>query len=165
MDLSLKDFNKDNIKLTFDWIQDPEFRRLFLMSGEPAWTNHVKYFETILNDSTQKVFAIYYDNNHIGNCGFKNIKGAEAELWIYIGDKAYKSKGLGKEACKKLVEKGRNEFKFNKIYLHVAGFNTVARNMYNNLDFVEVELDETSKKIWGEKGIEIIKMQNMVMKL
>lgn len=164
MEIRLENFEKKNIELTFDWIQDKEFRHLFLMNGDPVWENHVRYFETILEDITQKVFAIYADDNHIGNCGFKNITGTEAELWIYIGDKAYKSKGFGKTACQKLIEKGKNEFKFNKIYLHVAGFNTVARNMYNNLDFVEIELDEASKKIWGEKNIEIIKMESQTVK-
>lgn len=159
MNIELKKFTNDNIELTFDWIQDAELRRLFLMNGEPIWENHVKYFNSILNDYTQNVFAIFVDNNHIGNCGFKNIKESEAELWIYIGENAYKSKGLGKIACLKLIKEGIEKFNFDRIYLHLADFNVIAKNMYKSLGFIEIDLDDESKKIWGEKGIDIIKME------
>lgn len=160
MSLRLEKFKEENIKLTFDWIQDKEFRHLFLMNGEPDWENHVKYFETILKDKKQKVFAIFYDDSHIGNCGLKNLEEKQAELWIYIGDNSYKSKGLGKKACEKLMEFGFKNLKLEKIYLHLANFNIIAQNLYKKLGFAEIELNEESKKIWGNKGIDVVKMES-----
>ena len=58
-DVILKAFARENLEQTFSWIQNKEFRRVFGVRGEPDWETHVNYFNKILNDSTQKVFAIY----------------------------------------------------------------------------------------------------------
>ena len=57
--VNLRKFIEENIATTFIWIQNPEFRKLFSLRGEPNWDTHVNYFKAKILDSTQKVFAIY----------------------------------------------------------------------------------------------------------
>ena len=155
----IKSFEINNIKDTFDWVKNEEFQRLFMMREKPTWENHVKYFNSILNDKSQKVFAIYYQNKHVGNCGLKNISQHSAELWIYIGDISFKNKGIGTQATKLLIDKGFNCFNLHSIYLHVANFNIYAQKMYKNIGFQEVPLDNETIKIWGNRSNTLRKME------
>ena len=156
----LKPFSEDNIERTYDFIQDKNFRYLFMMNGEPVWDNHLNYFHKILNDPNQKVFAIYLNNTHIGNCGFKYIKpNEEAELWVYIGSIEHKGKGYGYLACKELINFGLKELNLKFIVLHVAKYNDIAQNLYKKLGFKFVDLDNNTKEIWGEKSESLLKMK------
>jgi len=150
--VELKEISNIEVKNTFDWLFDPIFKKFFTLRAEPNWNTHVEYFKKIKEDSTQKVYAIYADKKHIGNCGFKYIKDKTGELWIYIGDNAYRGKHLAKPACKLLIEKGKKELGINKIYLHVLKNNIVAIGLYESLNFVQIEMDEEDKKIWKDQA-------------
>ena len=164
-DVILKAFARENLEQTFSWIQNKEFRRVFGVRGEPDWETHVNYFNKILNDSTQKVFAIYCahrqtdrQNRHAGNCGFKYIFQNTAELWIYIGNEQERHLGIGTQACKQLIERGFNEFGFEKIFLHVSKDNIPAQGLYKKLGFIETQENDFDREIWGEKICQLIKM-------
>jgi len=158
--LNLQEFNKSHIPLTFEWVKEKEFQRLFLIRGEVTWEKHFAYFDAILNDSQQRVYAILYDGYHIGNCGFKNIREQDGigELWIYIGKDSLRGRGLGTQAARLLIQQGFNNLSLNRIYLHVADFNLFARKMYKNLGFIEVTMEEKNEE-WDGRGYEIIHME------
>jgi RimJ/RimL family protein N-acetyltransferase len=112
-----------------------------------------------LSDSSQKVYAIYCENEHVGNCGIKNIiAGSEGELWIYMGSPATRGKGVGTRATKLLVQEGMENMHFHKMYLHVADFNKAAYAMYQNIGFVEVPLVGDAG-VWAGRGCNIIGME------
>jgi RimJ/RimL family protein N-acetyltransferase len=164
-EITLKRFTPKNIKVTFEWVQDKELQRLFTMREEPSWEKHTAYFEKVLKDETQILFAIYRGDRHIGNCGLKNMEGCECELWIYIGDKSERGKGFGTIACRKLVEIAFNKFRFRRVYLHVLSDNLQAIFMYKALGFKKIPLNEASKAVWGKRGIDIIKMEKITKKM
>ena len=149
--IQLKEIHDIEVKNTFSWLLDPVFRKLFLMKDEPVWDKHVAYFEKVKNDSTQRIYAIYANDVHIGNCGFKYIKGNTGELWIYIGDGNYRGKHLAKPACRLLISKGKEELGIDTIYLHVAKNNHVAIGLYETLDFKQCEMNDEDVEIWGDR--------------
>ena len=157
--ITIKPFKKSHIKETFAWVKDEELQKLFMMREKPTWENHVKYFNKILNDNTQKVFAIYYDDMHVGNCGLKNITQRDAEFWIYLGNKKFKHKGIGTFATNLLLDMGFNYLNLDTIYLHVANFNIFAINMYKNIGFKQVQLDMKTIEQWGNRSKILIKME------
>ena len=157
--ITLKNVEDEEIKNTFSWICDKTFRKLFLMRGEPDWDNHVNYFKKIKADITQRIYAIFYDKKHIGNCGFKYIKGNCAELWIYIGDNNFRGKRLSKPSCEALIQKGKDELNLKKIYLHVLKTNTPAVKLYNSLNFKLAENNEEDFEVWGDKINDIFKYE------
>lgn len=133
-------FTKDHISLTFEWVSNLELRQSFLMRGEPTREGNQAHWEQVLADSTQRVYAIFWGNKHIGNCGLKNIKlKKEGELWIYIGEPKMRGKGIGKQSTQSLLDKGFG-MNLKVIYLHVGRANTVARNLYKALGFKEVSV-------------------------
>ena len=160
-EITLREFTFEDIAQTFKWVQNKELQRLFTMREEPTWETHKEYFKKLMADPTQKIYAICTDDRHIGNCGLKNIKDKEAELWLYIGDKTQRGKGYGSSVCKKLLSESIKK-KLALIYLHVLASNLQAIRVYDKLGFVEVRMDAEDEKQWKSRGLNIIKMEKVL---
>ena len=158
--VSLVSFTKDHVGLTFQWVSDPEFRHIFLMRGEPSWEEHQAYFERVLTDPSQHIYAVLSESVHVGNGGLKNISISkkEGELWIYIGDPTKRGKGISKYATELLLREGFEVLGFERIYLHVAEFNTVALRLYKRFGFIEVSVlgDEDE---WTNRESKVLRME------
>lgn len=160
-EITLKELTSEDITQTFKWVQSKELQRLFTMREEPTWETHNEYFQNLLADPTQKVYAIYIDDWHIGNCGLKNIEKQQAELWLYIGDKNQRGKGYGSRVCRKLLSESIKEG-FSCIYLHVMASNFQAVRVYEKLGFVQVGMDADDEEQWKSRGLNIIKMERIL---
>lgn len=149
-----------NIDLTYKWVREKELQHLFLMRGEITWEGHQAYFERALKDPSQRIYAIWYEKRHIGNCGFKNLKAetGEGELWLYIGEASFRRQGLGRQAVGQLLRIGFYTHRLESVYLHVAGYNAAARRLYEELGFREVPLLENELD-WDSRGCGIIRME------
>lgn len=131
-----------------------------MMRGKPNKETHIKYFNKILSDPSQHWYAIYCEDEHIGNCGFKWIDEVTkiVTIWIYIGDETYKGKGNGYLATRELLNIVFNQYSIDHVILHVAEFNKKAVDMYNKLGFHQISLDETDME-WKNRDTTVIKMQ------
>lgn len=157
--IKLVPFSELHILKTFTWICEPELRRMFLMRGEPSWAEHVAYCKRILADPGQSVYTVCYAEEHVGNCGFKNIvEKTEGELWIYMGSPLVRGKGVGTAATRLLLEEGFDHLDLRMIYLHVADFNVAAHAVYKKLGFVEVPL-QADFSDWAGRDCRIIRME------
>ena len=121
-----------------------------MMKAVPTMEQHKNYFTKLLNDNTQKVFAIYIYilNKHIGNCGLKYLDTDYPELWIYVGDEQERQKGFATKACELLLEYYKEVYQKPYIYLHVLKTNTIAIKLYKHLGFEIIEPQEHDKEIW-----------------
>lgn len=153
-------FTEKHVERTFQWVSKPELQHVFLIRGNVTWEGHRNYFGKVLSDPSQKVYAIFADGRHVGNCGFKNMSfsKAEAEIWIYIGEPSERSKGIGRLATELLMKDGLETLGLRSLYLHVADFNLAARKMYKKLGFIEVPLSEEAKE-WQNRGCRVIRME------
>lgn len=157
-DISIVPFTPDHIGRTFLWVQDPELRRLFLMRGDVTWEGHQTYFSRVLADPTQRVYAIMAGEQHVGNCGLKNLGNNKGELWIYIGESSMVEKGIGGKAATLLADEGFNVLGLNKIIVHAADFNAPAIALYKKLGFQEVQLEGSADE-WSARGCRVIRME------
>lgn len=159
MDITLSLFTAQHISRTFQWVKNPELRRLFLIRGEPDYDSHISYFSKVLKDERQIWYALIFQGEHIGNCGLKNLdlKKKECELWIYIGEQRNRGRGIGKKATIMLIEKAK-ELGYYHIYLHVADFNNAAIRMYSGLGFYR-SVDQGDMSGWKDRGIGVIRME------
>ncbi len=160
--LKLEAFSKKHLKLTFEWISNPDLRRRFLMrGGNPSWEQHLEYSRKVLNDVQQRVYAILVNGKHVGNCGFKNLRPLEkeGELWIYIGEGSYQGKGIGAKAVRLLLREGFEKLKLGFICLHVAEFNAAARRIYEKFEFKQVPLSSDEQDAWSDCGAKVLRME------
>ena len=104
--VNLRSISNDHIKETYEWISDPEFQKIFMIRGKNSWEKHTDYFDKLIRDETQQGYAIFLDNQHIGNCGLKYMNNIEksAELWIYIGIVSKRNIGLGSSDDSSLID-------------------------------------------------------------
>lgn len=158
--ITLIPFTTEHVRQTYIWIQDEELRKLFLMRGELTWEKHVAYFNNVLADPSQRVYAIIADRYHVGNCGFKNILSSKqtGELWIYIGEPSLRGQGAGKRSTELMLKKGFDTISLKTIYVHVADFNRRALSLYRNLGFIEVPLQHDADE-WKGRDCTIIRME------
>jgi RimJ/RimL family protein N-acetyltransferase len=152
-------FRQSHIAATYQWIQSPKLRRDFLLQGEITWEGHLRYFERLLSDPTQAIYAICFDGSHVGNCGFKHIdrERRRGELWIYLGSYDHHGKGIGRDATAALLDKGFGELSLEVIYLHVAQFNQKAAALYERSGFAVTPCDGCGE--WGERSTTILHME------
>lgn len=117
------------------------------------------WFKNINTDNTKKILAIEHNNNFIGCVGVNNISylDRKSELYIYIGDKKYRDKGLAKEAIKLFLSYMFDFYNIHKMYLHVREDNSKAINLYKKIGFKEEGIFIEEKYIAG-KYINIIRM-------
>lgn len=159
-EVTLSFFERQDVVKTWEWIQDEEFRADFEMRGKPDWDTHIAYFHSKLKDPSQKVFAIRLGREHIGNCGLKKLDGTSGELWIYIGEEKYRSKGIGKQALDLLLAEV-DKLGLGSVYLYVKKKNFRAFSLYIKAHFVPVKMEEEDVKLWGERWDQQCKMSNV----
>lgn len=133
--LVLENFKECHLENTFKWMQDQHLRELFLLRRTISKDEHLAWFNSLENDSKQKICAILYDGKHVGNVGLKNINTLDstAEIWIYVGELIDRKKGLAKAACEEFLKS--LPFPCRKIYCHVADFNIGSLRLFQSLDF------------------------------
>lgn len=158
--VSLMSFTRDHVGKTYGWVTNSEFQRLFLMRGRPTWEGHKAYFDRVLADPSQCVFAIIHHESHVGNCGLKHIvREKEGELWLYVGEASMRRKNIGRCAAHLLLDYGFEVLRLEMIYLHFADFNVAARHLYEGLGFTEVPLKEGANGQWGNRPCGIVRME------
>lgn len=137
MRVYLKIFGKEYVDKTFEWVKDKELRRLFLIRSEASRNKHIEYWNRKLTDPTQKVYAIFVDGRHVGNCGIKDINliSKQAETWIYIGESDLRNKGIGSDSIRLLLKECFEKLKLKRLYLYVADFNIAAIRLYERNGF------------------------------
>lgn len=136
----LEPITKEHMVKTFAWISTPDLRRTFLLQREITWAAHEDYFGRVLTDSSQRLYAILYKGEHVGNCGFKRLDlvAGNGELWIYLGVSEIRGKGIGEKATRLLLREGVEQFGLERVQVHVAESNERARRLYLRMGFIEV---------------------------
>jgi len=156
--VALVSLAQGHLKKTFVWLQDKQLRHDFRFYREITWEDHVSWFENSLNDSSLLNFAIYNNDNgaHIGNCGLKHIDAIKqrCELWIYIGEKHDRGKGIGTSAVDLLTKYALDKLGMEQIYLHVAQDNIAARRIYEKLGYEKKEIPPNGE--WENESLQDI---------
>ncbi len=155
--IHLEEFSETHLTQTYKWMLDEDLRKNFLFRKSLSQDEHQLWFKNYLQDKSQNIFAIYFNNIYAGNVGLKNIDNINnnAETWIYIGDISMKGKGAGIEVYKQLCAVWRN--KYHKIYAHIAAFNLSSLKMYQKAGFI-LEGDFKDQILWDNKYYNLLRL-------
>ena len=101
--------------------------------------------------SNNKRFMITKNNNSIGVVGLYNINyiNRNCEFGIYIGNKSYHGKGIGKEATLLMINYAFQNLNMRKVKLLVNDDN-FAHKMYEKLGFRNVGFYENERYVNGK---------------
>lgn len=117
MNISFRPIRKSDLGIIVKWLNDPETNQ-YLGARVRQGTNfetRLKWYEKYKAEKTKKMFIIYADSKPVGEVGLINIDKLDnnAELFIMIGEKAFRRKGIGQQAVKFIIN-----YAFNKLKLH-----------------------------------------------
>lgn len=101
----------------------------FANSGSKSWRDGIG-------------FAIEVEGIVVGQCGLSDLSryngvSRSCSLFIFIGDKSYWGRGIGREAVLLLLEYGFRYWNLNRIALQASSANVRARRCYAACGFLE----------------------------
>ncbi len=114
-----------------------------LGGGQPpkprSLTQISDFFDNLAKEKDNYGFGIEADGTLIGDIGLFNLRQVDgtAEVGIGIGDRAYWSKGYGREAMALIVEYGFTMLNLRRIWLETHATNERAIRSYAAVGFVE----------------------------
>jgi len=155
----LMPFRVNHVRRTYKWLADPKLRKIFMLATPPTAKGHCMYWRSEFRSPTQVVFSIYYQGEHVGNCGLKYIVPEEsrAELWIYLGSNIVRGHGVGEAALRLLEYEAKKIISHGTLYLHVAKNNGAAIALYRKAGFAQSNSLISEK--WGARTSEILCME------
>lgn len=139
--LKLVDYDKTLFDLSKKWLSDSELNHLIHAGELPSDEDRLAWFESLSKRTDYLIWGIDYGGQHIGVCGLKCIANKQAEYWGYIGEKAFRGKGLGKKLMKEVINKAL-ELGLETVWLRVRKYNPRAINLYKIIGFV-IDIDES----------------------
>lgn len=141
--LTLRPFSHEDVPLKVKWINDPANNQ-YLHYPLPLEINATHlWLDRVQKMDTRCDLTIVFDNKPIGIIGLLNIDKIthkSAELYITIGEYAYRGKHLAGEAMQLLCKKAFTEYCLDEIYLLTETGNTAAIRSYENFGMKQVEL-------------------------
>jgi RimJ/RimL family protein N-acetyltransferase len=144
---TLRALDRADLKNAVAWLNDPALRRLVASYKPMSMSEEDRWYERMLQSSTDQVFAIDRSDDgadgrhvglHIGLCGIHEIqwKNRCATVGILIGDAALHGKGYGTDAMRSLVRYAHDELALHRVSLEVFTDNTRAIRSYEKLGFM-----------------------------
>jgi len=148
--IKIRDVIKQDVPYLFQWWidkslnkHDPRPLPVDSDSLMKECTEYCNMFNTeIMNaDETKNIYKYYIITNlNDDPIGFINTfdyneNKDDAELGIFIGDKAYWNKGIASTAMKYIIEYHFDEIGFKRLHIETGETNKIARNLFEKLDF------------------------------
>lgn len=126
-----------DIPYRIKWLNDKEINK-FLVDDINKKTNIKKqeeWFDKYEDNKSKFFFTILDNNKPIGIIGL-----TKNNIFIVIGEKEYHNKGIGKKACRYIIDYSFNELKLKEIKLEVDKDNIAAIYLYKSLGFKEYNI-------------------------
>lgn len=139
--IHIRILERDDITRSKEWLNDPVLSDV--MGYLPVFTldAQLQWFDQISKDKSRFIFAICDNetNEHIGNVGLGNIDYIHRHgmFNIFIVNKTKRSKGLGTEAARLLLDFAFNRLNLNKVHLRTSARFVEANLMYKKIGFVQ----------------------------
>lgn len=138
MTVSLRKFCEADIPLKVKWINDPANNR-YLHYDLPLQEDGTRnWFHKVQDLDNRTDMTILCDGIPVGIIGLLNIdhKNESAELYITVGETAYKGKGIASAAMKELMRQAFYDLVLHRVYLYTEVENTAAVRAYEKFGFI-----------------------------
>lgn len=132
------DASEEHLELIFNWRNEPSIREVMYNDDKIEWENHVRWFQSIVQDELKLIKIIYYENIPYGVANFylTNKELKIGEWGFYIGEKN-SPKGLGKILAYSMLNFLFEEANIRKICAEVLEFNNISINFHKKVGFAK----------------------------
>ncbi len=139
--LTFRLFERADVENKTKWMRNPAVRSNLgwqIRQGTNL-KDQLKWFEKYQRNKNDRRFIIEADGKPIGIVGLTEGDPVDknAELYVVIGENGYRGQGIGRAACKFIIDYGFDKLKLHKILLVANGYNLKAIGLYKTLGFVE----------------------------
>lgn len=141
--IRLRAIEREDLPRFVTWLNDPEVRQGLNLVYPLSLAQEERWFEQMLQrPPAEQVLGIEVEVGGvwtlIGTCGLHNVDwiNHQAELGIFIGDKAFWNRGYGRRAVSLLLRHAFNTLNLNRVYLRVYETNPRAIHAYEHVGFV-----------------------------
>jgi len=123
------------LEASWHWLNDPETASL-IMSGPMTRDSQRAWFESLPARTDYVLWGVAVADIPIGAFGLKNVESSEAEYWGFIGDGAFRGRGIGRWMLSRAIAHARSRG-LSRLYLNVRIDNIRALALYRSTGFVE----------------------------
>jgi UDP-4-amino-4,6-dideoxy-N-acetyl-beta-L-altrosamine N-acetyltransferase len=161
--IKLKRVTKLDLKLLIEWRNSknlfPYNTQYFLLNSKMQ----MDWFNKIQNDSSKKMFMIFYGKLKIGICGLIDIdnENKNAKIAIIIGKESLHGMGIGTIVISHLLKYGFEKLELHRINSEVIEFNKNSIHLFEKSQF---KLDATYRDViwrnnrwWNMKSMSIFR--------
>ncbi|WP_316820086.1 GNAT family N-acetyltransferase [Pedobacter gandavensis] len=148
----LRPLNVEDAKISYQWRNDPkvwvftEFK-----PGNPGITmeKETDWLRLKLEKANDKRFAICLNDSgqYIGNVQLIDLNEGQAEFHMFIGERDFWGKGIGKAATQLILERAFSEMNLESVFLFAHEDNAAGLSIYHKLGFVPVGKHENQIKM------------------
>jgi len=140
--LRLRAAERDDLAMFVRWLNDPEVREFLGLNLPMSMAQEERWFEAMAKaHPAEQVLVIEVSEGDgwtpIGNTSLMDIDWTNrlAEVGIFIGEKAYWSKGYGREVMRLMLKHGFETLNLNRVWLRVDAINQRAIRAYEHAGF------------------------------
>lgn len=107
IDIQYREFDRIVFEKSKEWLDDAEIKRL-TSTPDTDHESREQWFQNLKNKKDYFIISAWRGDDPIGVVGLKKITAADAEVFIYIGEKEYWGKAVGIEMSKYIIDYGRS---------------------------------------------------------
>ena len=140
--LRLRAVERDDLSRFVVWLNDPEVRQFLLLNLPLSMAQEERWFEAMTKaPPAEHVLVIEVRESDgwkpLGNISLMDIDWTNrlAEVGIFIGEKAYWSKGYGREAMRLMLKHSFETLNLNRVWLRVYEHNLRGIRAYEHAGF------------------------------
>jgi RimJ/RimL family protein N-acetyltransferase len=158
MTLVLVPFGKAHLANSLRWVTDPQVREGMLIDRQITPESHNAWFEAVMKDPAQAVYAAIAQDIHVGNFGFRHLspQGRSGELWMYLGPEHQRQR-LSSPLLQAGLREGVGPLALGTIDLHVRADNAIARALYERAGFQVARIEAGARMMQG-RAVDVVHM-------
>lgn len=155
MNIVLKKIEKDDLELLRKWRMQENVTKYMLTDPTITLKSQVEWFNKILKDDSRQDYVIVVNGVRVGYYGITNIDKElkSCEVGFYIGEEAYRGKGVFKSVQQKIENIIFNDLKLDTIIINVIEYNPILQNYLKNGYCENVDKRTTINKYGSEVSV------------
>ena len=126
-----------DMRLFFEWANDPVVRQMAFHSEPIPWDNHVVWFRRKLDSNAALLLLGYHGGRPVGQVRFDITNDGSAEIDISV-DKEFRGKGLGKLMLVSAIEYASKKMNVSEFISEVKEENLSSQRLFMSAGFVHI---------------------------